>query len=113
MVPTYYQGEFHIGAQRNTSIEHQGIALDATPVYDTGLYFFKRTYPYAETDYYDFLTNKEYDLIAKDSLLNWVHITKLDSTKLIVSGTFSMYLTAPGLDTIRITSGRFDAKYSY
>lgn len=38
-------------------------------------------------------------------------ITKLDLTQRIIAGTFEFTLAKPGCDTIKVTNGRFDAKF--
>ena len=87
--------------------------MDINPVYDTGIYYLKIAYPIVETGYNDYLTKTEYVIPIKDSLQNWTHITKLDSIKSIISGTFNMLLTSQNNDTVRITNGRFDVKYTH
>ena len=63
----------------------------------------------------DINTKCGYDTNDKDSLYNNVTITRLDSAKNIISGTFN-FLFIPvgnGCDTVHITNGRFDAIYEY
>jgi hypothetical protein len=47
----------------------------------------------------------------KDSINSMLHITKLDTMKKIVSGTFSLNLKNSDNKIINITDGRFDVQY--
>src|SRR5690606_2165136 len=52
--------------------------------------------------YYDF----------EDAFEGKVHFTKIDTVNYIVSGTFDFSTATENCDTLRITHGRFDMRYS-
>jgi len=119
IVPSYFKNTFSIGVQKsvynltNQPIVMQLFDFSVKPVYDTGKYYIKNKNLTGGVGFEDQISKCTYTYNDKDSLQNWVHITKLDKTNLIISGTFNFLFTNTTCDTIKMTSGRFDAKYTY
>jgi hypothetical protein len=106
-------GKFFMIANRtisnsNSRTTQQTLQWSVLTALDTGKYLVKIIYPDLGAHFSDYLASKEYTIQNQDSLKNWVHITKLDSFKGIVSGTFNFFLVNPGVDSISVTNGRFD-----
>jgi hypothetical protein len=49
---------------------------------------------------------------SENAISGNLSITKLDETKLIISGTFEFTTVISGCDTIKVTDGRFDLTYA-
>ena len=114
----YYKGLFFISAGKKMGdTVLQAIRWSYKPVYGPGTYYFKNAPsggpPGAGFADYKNTSCGNYQAVDKDSLQNWVTVTKLDSVNRIVSGTFNLFFTENGCDTLRITNGRFDAIYFY
>jgi len=114
----YYRGLFLLSAGRvlKDPDVSQWFSSAIKPVYGGGTYYYKSSPPLGGSpgaSFSDDVKNSSYQTDDKDSLNTYVTITKLDSTNRIVSGTFSFLFTKIGYDTVRITNGRFDMKYTY
>ncbi len=63
---------------------------------------------------FNFTTSHDtYSIDPKDSLINWVKVSMVDTDRNIISGTFqfTMYKDQLPHKTLKITEGRFDLKY--
>src|SRR6185312_7628409 len=117
LIAQYYRGDFTIAVKRNGNPDGaQSLSWAYKPIFKPGIYYFKSKYNdgYPAVMYGNILTSCSYATEDNDSLQNQVTITKLDSVNRIISGTFNLYFlpTSNDCDTIRITSGRFDTKYT-
>ena len=83
------------------------------PQHDTGMYYIKNHIKNLSANCLGF--KGQYDTVNNNlGFQNWVHISRFDSVpNIIISGTFNFFFTAHGLDTLHITSGRFDMKNPY
>ena len=59
------------------------------------------------------ITHDTYSIYPKDSMINWVKVSMVDTDRHIVSGTFqfTMYKSQVPYNVLNITEGRFDLKY--
>jgi hypothetical protein len=125
MNPQYYHGLFSCIAHKiiydkdkNPTVR-QDFGWAIYPVRDTGIYYVKNDYTpfdrghYLGASYTDELIPHDYDVNDKDSLKNWIHLTRIDSVNRIISGTFNFFFADPGFDTVNISKGRFDVVYTY
>jgi hypothetical protein len=48
----------------------------------------------------------------ENTLIGEFNVTKLDQSKLIISGSFEFTTVTPVCDTIKVTNGRFDVLYA-
>lgn len=53
---------------------------------------------------------KSYDSRYGSYCRGMLHVTRMDKSAGIISGTFNFTLAQPGCDTIKVTQGRFDKK---
>lgn len=100
---------------RNTK-QNQSLIFYVEHIKDIGYYNFsykKNTYDIRPNDSTLFLDNTGYQGAYKllDSINSVMHILKLDTTKQIISGNFSLNLRNPLGSILSITEGRFDCKY--
>ena len=114
----YYKGYLSLAATKKVnSTVLQSIRWAYQPMYSTGKYYFKSApnggSPGAQFADYINTTCGSYSSNNQDSLSTYIIITKLDTANRIVSGTFNLLFTSQGCDTLKITDGRFDAKYDY
>ncbi len=107
----YYKGLFIL----STSNEQGEISWSYQPIYKPGIYYFKSAPAGGSPGMFYYANNSKctYYTDDKDSLNYPITITKLDSANRIISGTFNFLFTTQGCDTLRITDGRFDMKYTY
>lgn len=119
IIPQYYKRDFFISALKqsfnnsNQAVIDETILMDVKPIWDTGFYYVNSKNLFQGNGFLDGINHLSYTYNDNDSLKNWVHITKLDQKNLIISGTFNLFFTSSGKDTISITQGRFDARYDY
>jgi hypothetical protein len=114
--PTFRGGDINIGAYRIADGRQQYFAISAAPVTGTGVYSFARPMGVCTATYTDTPgASNGCNLITSDQDVAYrsgqLEITKFDARNRIVSGTFSFKLLQAGCDTLRITQGRFDAKF--
>ena len=110
-IAQYYLGNFTLSAaKKNDTTPLTGIYWDHTNVYHTGTYYFNGNQATSAT----FSIYGEYGSTTTnaDSLKNNVTITRFDTVNSVISGTFNLFFTQQGKDTMRITDGRFDVKYT-
>ena len=114
----YYRGLFLLTAANQK--DSQSVSWAYQTINALGTYYFKSapiTGGGSGSEFYDINSNCDFKSNIKDSINTYITITKLDSLNRIISGTFNMiYLPAINTmrgtcDTVKITNGRFDAKY--
>ena len=108
---TYMGGAFNINGYRYepNSTTSTGFVVAGNNITNVGLY--KLNLSETKIGRYDIAMRPSgsYDTIPNHNA--FLHITKLDKQKRIVSGTFEFSLIKPNCQEIRITQGRFDMKY--
>jgi hypothetical protein len=110
----YYHGMFMVGSSKQVKDRIQSINWAYKPIYGPGTYYFKYTIAGSPgAGFIDYSDTTNWKSTDKDSLYTYVTVTRLDSIKRIISGTFRLRFTPPGNDTLDITNGRFDMKYFY
>jgi hypothetical protein len=110
----YSQGTFSIGADKGVENTNGQLLIWAiSPIGDTGKYYIKTGKNNLGASFFDHVALANYQAKDSDSLQNWIHVSKLDPSKLIISGTFNLFFIGTRHDTLRMTEGRFDTKYYY
>jgi hypothetical protein len=112
----YYRGNFSFSTNKKKADSvSQILSWSVFNVYSTGTYYFGPLASFSDLYRIPFNSNISCQYYTNDSdwTNNKLEITRLDSVKRIISGTFKMRFIAPECDTIWITDGRFDAVYTY
>ena len=115
----YYKGLFLLSAANQKS--NQSISWAYKSIFGVGTYYFKSAPGGGEpgAGFSNGTSNCTFESDNRDSLNTYVTITKLDSVKKIISGTFNLIYspsineTYGNCDTLKITNGRFDAIYTF
>ena len=110
-------GNLNISAFRYSgsgSDTKQAIKVSASPIFQARS--FSLDFPYTEgsASYYDrakLNPCNEYFYNDVSYRRGTLTLTKLDEQAGIIAGTFEFTVTTPGCDTVRVTQGRFDAKF--
>ncbi len=113
--PTFRGGAFGIETYR---VEGQGLTkylnIDAAPVNVAGNYSLNLStgvgevlYSSGESSLCGFMYDSRDVTYRKSKLI----ITRFDTNSRVVSGTFDAIIARTGCDTLKITQGRFDAKF--
>ena len=114
--PVHNGGDLTISVDQIEGDHRRFLTLLAAPVTGTGRYSFARpsgecTAHYAETPALPAGCNVLYSDQEVAYRTGQLTITRLDMRARIVAGVFALKLLRAGCDTIRITQGRFDARF--
>jgi len=105
----YQQGILVITGKIITPFQTMGIVIrENSDVTTTGVYNLTEI-PYREAS---IRYSDECDFFEENTLSGTLTITKFDKVNYIISGTFEFTTALNGCDTLRITDGRFDIKYT-
>ena len=113
--PVLNGGDLIIAADRIEGSRQWYITILAAPVTTIGKLSFSRPNGACKALYADTPAPSACNLIYSDRDVSYrsgqLEITRFDTRARIVSGTFNFKLLQAGCDTLRITQGRFDAKF--
>ncbi len=109
--PQYYRGRFTLSAERKIVADsvYQYISWGIEPIFKTGIYIFDSSNVKAVI----FRDSQKNITYYNSKINNQLEIPKLDSANRIISGTFNIHLVSTNNDTLNITNGRFDLKFTY
>jgi hypothetical protein len=108
LTASYYQRALFISAFKTTNTLSQGMGMHIYRGFK-GVGVYNLTTDSTDVTFSG-STNCSYDNL--DYTKGTLEITRFDTVNYIVSGRFSFTLAKLGCDTVRITDGRFDIKFS-